>query len=155
FAAASIPLAHFYNTPILASVLPVAGLFFILSALQSMAIPLLQKRMQFVRLNAFDAVMDVFSSAAHIGIAYFIQNIWALVFGGLMTAAGRTVASHFLIRDVRPKLQITRHYASHIFSFGKWIFLSSAIYFLSSNFDRLYYAKVVGLQMLGVYGIAR
>src|SRR5262249_58146491 len=39
FAAASIPLAHFYNTPILASVLPVAGLFFILSALQSMAIP--------------------------------------------------------------------------------------------------------------------
>jgi O-antigen/teichoic acid export membrane protein len=39
--------------------------------------------------------------------------------------------------------------------FGKWVFASSIVYFLSTNFDRLYLAKVVSLEMLGVYGIAR
>jgi O-antigen/teichoic acid export membrane protein len=40
-------------------------------------------------------------------------------------------------------------------SFGKWIFASSVIYFLSSNFDRLYLAKAISLGLLGVFGIAR
>jgi O-antigen/teichoic acid export membrane protein len=39
--------------------------------------------------------------------------------------------------------------------FGKWVYLNSMVYFLSTNFDRLYFAKVVPLQVLGIYGIAR
>ena len=42
-----------------------------------------------------------------------------------------------------------------IMHFGKWIFLSSAVYFLSINFDKLYLGKAVPLSLFGVYGIAR
>jgi O-antigen/teichoic acid export membrane protein len=42
-----------------------------------------------------------------------------------------------------------------ILNFGKWIFVSSVVYFLSVNFDKLYLGGVVPLNMLGVYGIAR
>ena len=46
-------------------------------------------------------------------------------------------------------------YARQILHFGRWIFLSSVIYFLSMNFDRLYLAKAAPLAMLGIYEIAR
>jgi O-antigen/teichoic acid export membrane protein len=39
--------------------------------------------------------------------------------------------------------------------FGKWIFVSSIIYFLATNFDRLVLAKYVSLGALGIYGVAR
>ena len=154
-AAAAVPIAHFYETPILATVLPVAGLFFVLAALQSISIPLLQKRMQFVRLNSFEAVQEMVSSAAHILFAYFNPTIWALIFGGLFGMAARAAGSYFLLPNIKQRLHITKEYARQIFSFGKWIFISSLIYFLSMNFDKLYYAKVAVLALVGIYGIAR
>jgi hypothetical protein len=39
--------------------------------------------------------------------------------------------------------------------FGKWIFVSSMVFFLSTYIDRLYLGKVVPLELLGIYGIAR
>ena len=46
-------------------------------------------------------------------------------------------------------------YISQIFTFGKWIFLSSIVYFASTNFDRLYLGSAAAFAVLGVYGIAR
>jgi O-antigen/teichoic acid export membrane protein len=149
------PVAHFYGAPILATVLPVAGLFFVLAGLSSVAVPLLQKRMQFVRLNSFEVIQEMFSSAAHILLAYLIPTIWALILGGLAAMAARSGGSYFLLPNIKHRLHINGEYARQIFSFGKWIFISSVIYFLSMNFDRLYYGKVAALGMVGVYGIAR
>ncbi len=155
FLAAAGPIAHFYVVPILATLLPVAGLFFVIAALGSVALPLLQRNIRFARLNAFEVAQEMFSSAAHIVLAYFIPTIWAPIFGGLVAMAGRSAGSYFVLPNVRHRLHITKEYARQIFSFGKWIFISSVIYFLSMNFDRLYYGKVAALGMVGVYGIAR
>lgn len=155
FLLAAAPIAHFYSAPILATVLPVAGLFFVLSGLSSVSEFLLQRRMQFIRLNTFEVVQDIFSSAAHVLFAYFIPTIWALILGGITAMAARSVGSYFLLSNIRHKFHITKEYALQIFSFGKWIFVSSIIYFLSMNFDRLYYGKMAALEMVGVYGIAR
>jgi O-antigen/teichoic acid export membrane protein len=43
---------------------------------------------------------------------------------------------------------------TEIISFGKWIFVSTALYFLASQSDRLILGKLFSLEMLGVYGIA-
>ena len=153
--AAATPVANFYNIPILATILPVAGLFFVLAALGSVAVPLLQRRMRFIRLNSFEVIMEMFSSAAHIVLAYFSPTIWALVLGGLIAMAARSVGSYFILPNLRHKLYIATEYAQQIFSFGKWVFISTLVYFLSMNFDRLYYGKVAVLGMVGVYGIAR
>lgn len=153
--AAATPVANFYDVPILATVLPIAGLFFVLAALGSVALPLLQRRMRFIRLNSFEVILEMFSSVAHILLAYFIPTIWALVLGGLVAMGARSVGSYFILPNLRHRLYIATEYAQQIFSFGKWVFISTLIYFLSMNFDRLYYGKVAALGMVGVYGIAR
>jgi O-antigen/teichoic acid export membrane protein len=44
--------------------------------------------------------------------------------------------------------------AKEIFSFGKWIFLSTATTFLADQIDKLMLPRLASLEVLGVYGIA-
>ena len=153
--AAAGPISRFYGAPILKTVVPVAGLFFLIAALGSVAMPLLQRNMRFARLNSFEVVQEMFSSATHVLLAYLIPTIWALIFGGLIAMAARSAGSYLVLPNVRHRLYISKEFSLQMFSFGKWIFISSLIYFLSMNFDRLYFGKVEALGLLGVYGIAR
>jgi O-antigen/teichoic acid export membrane protein len=82
-------------------------------------------------------------------------TIWALVFGGLIHTIARAVGNYIIVPDLRHRLFISPRLAKQIFTFGSWIFLSSLIYFLSANFDRLYLGKEIPIAILGVYGIAR
>ena len=65
------------------------------------------------------------------------------------------VGSYFLLPDLRYRLHFSRRYAQQILQFGKWIFISSIIYFLSTNYDKLSLGKLVPFELLGVYGITR
>jgi O-antigen/teichoic acid export membrane protein len=65
------------------------------------------------------------------------------------------IGSYCLLSDVKQRFNLSRRFAWEIVYFGKWIYVSSFVYFLSAFFDRLYLAKVVPLELLGVYGIAR
>ena len=65
------------------------------------------------------------------------------------------ILSYFLIPGTVTNSPSTRPYALEIVHFGKWIFLGSLVYYLSTTFDRLYLAGVIPLALLGVYGLAR
>ena len=111
--------------------------------------------MQFGKLNSFQLTIAAVSSALTVLFAYLSPTIWALVFGGLVSSAGSAIGSYFLLPEIKQKFYISKQFVWEIIHFGKWIFLSSIVYFLSTNFDRLYFAKVVPLELLGIYGIAR
>lgn len=153
--AVAVPVARFYETPILVYIVPLVAFSMVLSGFTSVSRSLLQKRLQIGRLNAFDVIMSVISSAAHVIFALLSPTIWALAFGGVFGSAVTMVGSYFLLPDIKQKFHLSKRFVSEILHFGKWIFVSSIIYFLSTNFDRLYLAKVIPLELLGVYGIAR
>ena len=152
---AAVPLAHFFDAPTLAFVLPVAAFYFVILGFSSVSIFLLQRRLQLGRLNIFDIVVEFVSASAHLLFSYLSPTIWALVFGGLVSAGAKTVGSYFVLRNMRQSLYVSKAYVLQIFSFGKWIFIATLLYFLSSNFDRLFLGKAAPLAILGVYGIAR
>jgi len=155
FLAAVVPAAHFYASPILVYIMPMTGLSFIFTGLSSVSPNLLRKRLQFAKLNAFDVFQGVTHSVSHILGALISPTIWGLVFGYLVSSAIQTIGSYFLLSDVKQRFYISRRYAWEIAHFGKWIFLSSLAFFLAMNFDRLYLAKVIPLEIVGVYAIAR
>jgi O-antigen/teichoic acid export membrane protein len=155
FCAAAIPLAHFYQAPILAVVVPITAFGIVFSGFTSISKSLLQKRLLLAKLNLYDTLMAVIGSAATILFAYFSPTIWALVLGGLFGSAVSMVASYFLLPDVKQKFHLSKRYTKQILHFGKWIFISSIVFFLSMYVDRLYLGAVVPLELLGIYGIAR
>jgi O-antigen/teichoic acid export membrane protein len=155
FLAAAVPVARFYEMPVLSTILPVAGISILVGGLTSVSPSLLQKRLQFAKLNVFLLVTAIASAAAFILLAYTNRTIWSLVIGLVVQSVISTIASFFLLPELKHKFRLDKRFTWEIVNFGKWIFMSTMVYFLSGNFDRLYFAKVVPLQLLGVYGIAR
>jgi O-antigen/teichoic acid export membrane protein len=155
FIAAAIPLAHFYQSPILALVVPITAFGIVFTGLTSVSKSLLLKRLLIAKLNLYDTLMALIGSAATIVSAYVSPTVWALVFGGLFGSAASMIGSYFLLSDVKQKFHLSKRYSKQILHFGKWIFISSVVFFLSMYVDRLYLGKVVPLELLGIYGIAR
>jgi O-antigen/teichoic acid export membrane protein len=152
---AAVPAARFYNAPILSATLPVSGFGMVLLGLASVSPAILQKKMLFSRLNLFNLANALISSALFVIFAFLSPSIWALVWGGVIGTAVSAVSTYFLVPGLKLRFQIDRACLSQITGFGKWVYFNSMVYFLSMNFDRLYFAKVVPLKVLGIYGIAR
>jgi O-antigen/teichoic acid export membrane protein len=155
FTAAAIPLADFYSSPILLWVIPITAFNIVLASLTSVQKTLLQKRLLIVKLNAFELAVQFASAVAHILWALFNPTVWALVFGGLFGSVVQMVGSYFLLPGVNQRFYLSGPVVSKILRFGKWIFFSSMVYFLSTYVDRFYFPKVVPLEIFGIYGIAR
>ena len=64
------------------------------------------------------------------------------------------VWSHRLIPGPPNRFAWDQEAVKSIFSFGKWIFLSTALTFTATQADRLILGKLISIEMLGVYGIA-
>lgn len=153
--AVAIPLSRFYRSPILVWILPVSALSFVTSGFSSVSRFLVQKRMEVAKLNMFEMIVAFISSVGYIQFAYFSPNIWSLVLGGVFGSVVSMIGSYYLLPYTRQKLYISKRYARQILGFGKWIFVSSIVYFLSMNYDRLYLPKLLSFDVLGVYGVAR
>jgi len=153
--AAAVPAAHVYDLPILVFLLPITGIGTVLYGFASIGPMILQKRLLLGRLSGYQVILGVVQSSILISFVYVSRTIWAMVLAGITGAAAGMVGSHLLLPDIKPKFHISRRYVREIVGFGKWISLSSLVYFLATNFDRLYFAKVVPLTVLGIYSIAR
>lgn len=148
-------LASFFETPELATILPVIALTFVFTGFYSATGALLQKQRQVARISTFEVGVTLLSLIVHVALALITPTIWALVLGAVITTAASLVASYLYIPGTRHHFMIHRPSAREILVFGKWIFLSSIIYFFAMNFDRLYFAKQISLTLLGIYSIAR
>jgi O-antigen/teichoic acid export membrane protein len=155
FIIATAPLAQFYQSPILVRVLPVAALATVFLGFNSISLFIIRRRLQIAKFNLFEMLVTIISTITQMILAYLSPTIWALVLGNLIGSALTTLGSYFILPELHHRFRISKKYVWEILMFGKWIYLSSIIYFLSVNFDRLYLAKVIPLELLGVYAIAR
>ena len=153
--AAAVPFADVYHAPMLGWILPVVGVYFVLGGLTSLSLIFLQKRLATAKFNLFQFIIEATTTISQIIFAYFSPTVWAVVFGGFISAVASTIGSYLIMPDLRHKFYISKEYARYVFTFGKWIFVSSAIFFVAVSFDNLYFGRVVPLELLGVYGVAR
>ena len=151
----AVPLSNFYDMPILIWVMPVVGLSFPIIGLGSLGSMFLQKQLRSAELSIFELTLEIITSTSQSIFAWFSPTVWALVLGGLVHSTARAIGNYIIVPGLRHRFVISPRFAKQIFTFGSWIFLSSLIFFLSANFDRLYLGKAVPLEVLGVYGIAR
>ncbi|MFN3620496.1 oligosaccharide flippase family protein [Sphingorhabdus sp.] len=153
--ALSVPVAKMYDNTALIYLLPFVAPIFIIAGFMSPSRFLLQKRMEVGKVATFDLVLGVVAAVVQIALAAYSPTIWALIWGLLITTAIWSAASFYIIDWRDHRLHWDMDAAKSILHFGKWIFLSTLIYFLAMNFDRLYFADAIPIALLGVYGIAR
>lgn len=153
--AVTYPVSQFYNSQTIYKIIPVISSIFVFTGFQSISRFIAQKRLNLKAVSIYDIFVAVSSMIVHIVCAIITPTIWALVYGGIISSAVAMAGSFFIIDGVKYKFGFSVPYAKEILHFGKWILLSTIVYFLSMNFDRLYLARSLPFQILGIYGVAR
>lgn len=150
----TFPAAKFYNDDRLFWLIPIVGLSSIFDGFSSTTIHTLQRRIDVRKATIFDLCIQVLTLSTFIVLAWFTKSIWALALGIIAGSAFRMVGSFWLIPEYSNRFTWDQDAVKQIISFGRWIFLATAVTFLNEQADRLILAKLLSFQTLGVYTIA-
>jgi O-antigen/teichoic acid export membrane protein len=150
----AVPAAALYREPQLAPLMAVAGLAPLVAGFNSTAIYVLRREVRLAPLVALEVAARASGLAVMIAWAWWRPSVWALVAGGLVDAVVTLALSHRLRRGERDRLGWDPEAARAVVHFGKWIFLSSAVFFFGRQGDRLLLGQFLGMRVLGVYNIA-
>jgi len=152
--ALAAPAAWLYDEPQLRW-LVVAGAFqTLLTGFISTSIYTLRRRVSVAPLAVMEVSGQTLAVGVMIGWALFHPSVWALLVGGIANTGFRVVVSHLLPVGYRNRLGWNAADRREVLAFGKWILGSTALFFVSRQFDRAFVGKVLGVGVLGVYSIA-
>lgn len=151
--AIALPVAAFYSEPMLAALLPVAGLTALIAGFTPTRVATANRDLQMGRITLLDILGQAVGIVAMIALAVALQSVWALVFGAVLGALARQVLLMAALPGHRNRLQIEVPALRALIGFGKWVFLSTAFGFLINHADRAVLGKFITLEMLGIYSI--
>jgi O-antigen/teichoic acid export membrane protein len=154
--AISWPMSVFYRDPKLRHLVPVVAFCTFISGFNSTNLLSLNRHLQVRRLFAIDVSAAVVSLIVTLIWAHYWPSVWAIVAGQVSLSLYRLLLSHIpsITPGIRNSFCLDRSSMQGIIHFGKWIMIGTAFYFFASQSDRLILGKLVGLTLLGIYGIA-
>jgi O-antigen/teichoic acid export membrane protein len=148
------PAARLYGVPELALVLPVAAFSSVIAGLNSTSCFTLPKKLAWGPMAVVGLTAQIAGVITMIAIAWWFRSVWALVAGWYAQSVVMACGSHLVGGRHRHRFVWDREYARELFTFGRWIFISSSLTFLATQFDRLALGRLLTLNELGVYGLA-
>lgn len=148
------PVSQLYQEPQFLWLIPVVGFGTVISGFNSTSLFTLNRNMAFGQLAIYELAGQVVSIVVMIVWAWLSPTIWAILMGSFASQIMQLVWSHYLNSGARHRLVWNQEIVKEIFSFGKWIFVSTVLTFFAEQADRLILGKLLTLDLLGVYGVA-
>ena len=150
--AASGLVATLFEEPRLASVLRWLSISFILSALSSTQISILQRKLAFKNLAARSLAATAVGGVVGIGMAFAGFGVWSLIAQDLATNLAGIVIL-WSSSDWRPGFKVSIKHYKDLFSFGVSIVGNHALTVLIRRSDDLLIGYFLGPTLLGFYTI--
>ena len=147
-------MAMAYARPELRVLILAAGLTTIIAGFQSVGLLQLRRHLEVRKLAAIDVSGQLLTGIATVAWAWFWPSVWALVWGGLIGALAKLAISHLATRPHRCRFAWDAEAREDLLGFGKWIFLSTILFFLAGQADRLIFGRLLPVSTLGVFSIA-
>jgi len=148
------PMAMLYQEPQLFGLMCVGSLALVVQGLSSTSFYTLRRKLQVGTINLIELGAQLTSLVVMVVWAWKWPSVWTLVGGHLVAYVFKAVASHAIAVGYRNRFRMDPRARQAIVHFGKWVFGSSAFYFLGRQADRLLLARFLGVADLGVYSIA-
>jgi O-antigen/teichoic acid export membrane protein len=148
------PLASFYGEPMLARLLPVAGLAAVISGFSSTKIASADRDLEIARTTLIGVGSYAFGLLVMIVWASIDRSIWSLVMGNIVGAAAQAIASHVWLDGIKNRFAWESKSLRSLRTFGQWIFVSSALTFLVGEGSRLLIAHFLDVRMLAFFSLA-
>lgn len=148
------PLSRFYGLPILAYLIPAAALNLVLEGFQSSKVYTTHRHLQLARPTIISLASSLVTVLLMIAGAWAFKSVWILVWGAVAGTLFRVILSHAALPGPRDRFHWDRKAWHEVAHFGKWVFVSSVATFFAEQMDRLLFAKLMPIEILGVYAIA-
>lgn len=148
------PYARIYDEPMIVPLVSVMAVTTLLAGFESIELVLRERALNIGRVVAMHIGSKVFSVIVTVALAWWLQSVWALVYGGLAGAAFKTVMSHVLFPSPNHRLSWNRGVLSEILVFGRWILLATLLTYLGGQGLQAVQGAFVDLETLAFIVIA-
>jgi O-antigen/teichoic acid export membrane protein len=152
--ALAVPLARVYGEPLLAGMLPLAGLAAVIHGFYSTNGALAARNIAPKRITLIGVAGYAVTIGTSILLAWLHPSPWALVWGNLAGAVFQVVASHLLLAGERNHFAWERRAARDILGFGGAVLLSSSLTFMAGEGNKLVAGLLLDTRLLGLLGLA-
>jgi O-antigen/teichoic acid export membrane protein len=152
---AALPEGTVFANPLFAPVVIALGLTLLISGFESTAATLNMRRLNFKPNFIAEVASRLISLPVTIAFAYLLESVWALVLGTLSGLLVKVLLSHAIMPGPSMRVSFRRDHFREIFSFGKWINVSSMATFVVSQSGTLVLGLLLPASVLGLYYIAK
>lgn len=152
--AGSLPTTSVYAAPILPMVIAFSSFTAVIAGFQSTKMSTAHRGFNQKRVVQIALASQITGLVVMITAGWLSRSIWALVAGGLISALTTTLLSHTWMAGHSNRFRHEKDALRELFHFGKWVFVSSGLYVLTVNGDKLLLGAFVEPDVLGFYVIA-
>ncbi len=146
-------VAAFYDQAVLSSMVTLIGVSFILIGFRNINTIALQKELNFKRLILMEQISGIWNLIIAVGLAYWLRDVWALVYAQLASAVISVSLSYALVPG-RPRFRFNPVIARELFTYGKFMTGLAAVVFIANQLDNAMIGKLLSMEALGYYSLA-
>lgn len=148
------PVGSVYASPELPAVLAVSSMAAILVGFQSTKLITANRDLNLRTVTSIELSAQVAGLVVSGVLGWLTRSIWSFVAGGLFSAGLSTLLSHLWIRGKANRFAWDHSSLKELFGYGRWVLLSSLLFVLAANGDRLLLGVWFEAATLGIYTIA-
>lgn len=148
------PIARYTEKPMLQMPIAVFGLTFLIEGMSSMSFATAVREQQLRRLSVNELVAAVAQLVITIACALITNSYWALIGGILLGAATKSVLSYVIFPHTLRRLRWSSDEANKLWRFSRYVAMSSIITLPIMQLDKLVFARIMSLEVFGLYAIA-
>lgn len=126
----------------------------LINGFQSVALFLGARELRVARVLLLDLFGQTLGTGVSILLAWKLHNVWALVVGNLVATTVRVFMSFFILQKLHLRWCWDAEARRDMFSFGRWILISTVLTFAANSMDRFILGKLLGLSLFGLYNTA-
>lgn len=148
------PIATLLGNADLWPAIALSSLQFLIEGGSSLSVITALRERQLPRLSALDVLGVIAQVVASVAFALIWRNYWAIIWAILVSSLIRTVLSYVLFPGSRRQFGMDRAYSNELWRFARFVTGSSIITMLLMQSDKVILARIIPLDMLGLYILA-
>lgn len=152
--AIAYPVSLAYSEPTLFAILCVLGSTAAIRGFQTTGYATANRKLALGKLTTVELATHAIGLVVTVVWAWLHPTVWALVGGAVVSSVLSVSMGYRLLNTHRHRLRWDREAASELVRFGKWIFVSTALTFLSQSGDKLALPHVLSIKELSFYALA-
>lgn len=149
-------VAQFYNEPKLGEVIRWISISFIIQPIGQQFLVLLRKELRFNEIAKRDILTKLVSLVTAILLAVNNFGVYSLVFANIIGAIISTILLIYIgLQYHRPSIYLNLSLVKHSLRFGMFQMGENFINYFNTQFDSIMIGKLLGIEALGIYDIAK